>query len=90
MGIKPNYIIVISVLPTCAYLLALEQLKQIHGHAIRIGFEPNEVGSWNVLIVGYLQIGLCHEALTFFNEMKVILGIKPISNTVVSVVFASA
>jgi hypothetical protein len=42
-GIKPNSITIVSVLPACAHLLALEQGKQIHGYAIRSGFESDVV-----------------------------------------------
>jgi pentatricopeptide repeat protein len=42
-GIKPNSITMVSVLPACADLLALEQGKQIHGYAIRSGFESDVV-----------------------------------------------
>jgi hypothetical protein len=40
-GIKPNSITMVSVLPVCADLLALEQGKQIHGYVIRSGFESD-------------------------------------------------
>jgi hypothetical protein len=43
LGIKTNSINVVNVLPTCTYLLALEQGKWIHGYAIRIGLESNVV-----------------------------------------------
>jgi hypothetical protein len=79
---------VVSVFPTCAYLLALVKGMHIHGYAIRIGFESNKVGSWNEIIVGYSPIGLPCESLTFFNKLQAFLGIKPTSINVVSVLLA--
>jgi len=38
LGIKPNSIVMVNVLPTCAYLLAVEQGKMIHVYAIRSPF----------------------------------------------------
>ena len=49
MGIKPNSNIVVNVLSTCAYLLALDQGKSIYGYAMQIGFACNIiVGNCNV------------------------------------------
>lgn len=50
MGIKPNLVTVVSVLPIFTYLLSLKQGIHIHGYAIRNGFESNEVGSWDSII----------------------------------------
>jgi hypothetical protein len=58
LGIKPNLITVVRVLAICAYLLALGQGMHIHGYAIRFGFESNEVGSWNAIIVGWDEVHL--------------------------------
>jgi len=42
-GIKSNSIIMVSVLPMCVYLLALEQGKKIDGYATKNKFECNVV-----------------------------------------------
>ena len=42
-GIKPNSMTMISILPACANFIALQQGKQIHGYAIRSGFESDVV-----------------------------------------------
>eukprot|EP01018_Ginkgo_biloba_P018762 Gb_15183 [translate_table: standard] len=40
-GIKPTLITLMSILPACAHLSALQQGKQIHAFFIRNGFESN-------------------------------------------------
>jgi hypothetical protein len=48
---KPNSTTKVSFMLACVDLLALEQGKQIHGYAIRIGFECN-------IVVGIGLVGL--------------------------------
>jgi hypothetical protein len=56
LEIKPNSMNVVSVLLTCAYILAPEQGKQFHGHTIKIGFECKFV----VVDIGLLEMECNH------------------------------
>eukprot|EP00253_Pinus_taeda_P013972 PITA_13972 len=65
---KPNAITVVSALPVCADLLALEQGKQIHGYVIRSGFESDfVVGSG--LVDMYAKCGHIDIARQVFDKM---------------------
>ena len=55
-GVKPDPITMVNVLPACAHLLALEQAKQIHGYAIRSGFD-SDVFVGNTLVAMYAKCG---------------------------------
>nr|ABR17838.1 unknown [Picea sitchensis] len=67
-GIKPNSITMVSVLPACAHLFALEQGQQIHGYAIRSGFESNDVVG-NALVNMYAKCGNVNSAYKLFERM---------------------
>jgi pentatricopeptide repeat protein len=67
-GIKPNSITIVSVLPACAHLLALEQGKQIHGYAIRSGFESDVVVGTG-LVNMYAKCGNVNIAHKLFERM---------------------
>jgi pentatricopeptide repeat protein len=67
-GIKPNSVTMVSVLPACAELLALEQGKQIHGYVIRSGFESNVVVG-TALVDMYAKCGNVNIAHKLFERM---------------------
>jgi pentatricopeptide repeat protein len=66
-GVKPNSITIVSVLPACADLLALEQGKQIHGYVIRSGCESDIVGTG--LVGMYAKCGNVDVAHKLFERM---------------------
>ena len=67
-GIKPNSMTMISILPACANFIALQQGKQIHGYAIRSGFESNVVVG-NALVDMYAKCGNVNIAHKLFERM---------------------
>jgi pentatricopeptide repeat protein len=68
-GVKPDSVTVVSVLPACAHLLAMEHGKQIHGYAIRSGFE-SDVGVGNALVDMYAKCGHIGIARQVFDKMS--------------------
>ena len=50
-GIRPDVVLVATVLPVCAKLGALNQGKEIHGYAVRNGFFPNISISTSLMIM---------------------------------------
>ncbi|XP_057861164.1 putative pentatricopeptide repeat-containing protein At3g13770, mitochondrial [Cryptomeria japonica] len=42
-GVKPNSVTIATVLPSCAYLTALQQGKEIHAYIIKFGFTPHVI-----------------------------------------------
>jgi len=67
-GIKPSSITVVSVLPACAGLMALEQGKQIHGYVIRSGFEYDVIVG-TALVNMYAKCGSVNIAYRLFERM---------------------
>eukprot|EP01018_Ginkgo_biloba_P036700 Gb_40432 [translate_table: standard] len=68
-GIKPNLVTLVSVLPACAHLTALQQGKWIHGCIIRSGFE------WDVVVLTalvdmYAKCRSMEEARQLFDKMS--------------------
>eukprot|EP01018_Ginkgo_biloba_P029185 Gb_18412 [translate_table: standard] len=67
-GIKPDSVTVASVLPACAYLVALQEGKQIHAYVIRSGLELDaSVG--NALIGMYAKSRCIEIAQHIFHKM---------------------
>lgn len=67
-GIKPDQSTFTSILSASASIAALDQGKQVHAYAIRVGFE-----SWvvvgNALVDMYAKCGSIDEACNVFEEM---------------------
>nr|KYP70168.1 Pentatricopeptide repeat-containing protein At2g20540 family [Cajanus cajan] len=68
VGIEPDEISVISVLPACAQLGALEVGKWIHKYLEKSGF-LKKTGVCNALIDMYAKCGCIEEARRLFNEL---------------------
>eukprot|EP01018_Ginkgo_biloba_P010846 Gb_36538 [translate_table: standard] len=68
--IKPDSVTMVSVLPACAQLLALQQGKQIHGYVIRSGFGL-EVAVATALIDMYAKCGSIEIARQLFERMPI-------------------
>ena len=68
VGIEPDEISVISVLPACAQLGALEVGKWIHKYSEKSGFLKN-AGVFNALVEMYAKCGCIDEAWGLFNQM---------------------
>eukprot|EP01018_Ginkgo_biloba_P037419 Gb_09409 [translate_table: standard] len=66
--VKPNTYTIVSVLPACAQLGALQQGKQIHDYTIRSGFE-SEVFVANAIIDMYAKCGNINIARQLFDKM---------------------
>ncbi|XP_010541645.1 PREDICTED: pentatricopeptide repeat-containing protein At2g20540 [Tarenaya hassleriana] len=67
-GIGPDEISVISVLPSCAHLGALELGKWIHRYSERKGF-LKQTGVCNALIEMYSKCGVISQAIQLFDQM---------------------
>eukprot|EP01018_Ginkgo_biloba_P007395 Gb_14172 [translate_table: standard] len=65
--VKPNSVTMLSVLPACYRLGALQQGKRIHGYTIRHGFESDFV--LTALIDMYAKCGSIDYARQVFNKM---------------------
>lgn len=65
---KPDLTIMVSVLPSCAHLAALQQGKLIHGHILRNGLEM-DVSTGNALIDMYAKCGRLEIARRLFEKM---------------------
>eukprot|EP01018_Ginkgo_biloba_P036666 Gb_31696 [translate_table: standard] len=68
VGIKPNMVTIVSVLPACARLAALRQGKEIHDYIIRGDFDV-DVFMWNALIDMYAKSGSIKDARCVFDKM---------------------
>eukprot|EP01018_Ginkgo_biloba_P008711 Gb_07638 [translate_table: standard] len=67
-GVKPDPVIIASVLPACARLAALQQGKEIHDYIIRSGFE-SDIFVQNALIDIYTKCGSTEDAHHVFDNM---------------------
>eukprot|EP01018_Ginkgo_biloba_P030280 Gb_21441 [translate_table: standard] len=67
-GVKPNRVTIVSVLPGCADLAALQQGKEIHGYIIRSGIE-SDVFAGNALVDMYAKCGSIQIASQVFDQM---------------------
>eukprot|EP00253_Pinus_taeda_P009004 PITA_09004 len=65
---KPDLTTMVSVLPSCAHLAALQQGKLIHGHILRNGLEM-DVSTGNALIDMYAKCGRLEIARRLFEKM---------------------
>eukprot|EP00253_Pinus_taeda_P021909 PITA_21909 len=65
---KPDLTTMVSVLPSCAHLTALQQGKLIHGHILRNGLEM-DVSIGNALIDMYAKCGRLEIARRLFEKM---------------------
>eukprot|EP01018_Ginkgo_biloba_P014843 Gb_33191 [translate_table: standard] len=88
-NVKPDLVVMVSILPACAHLLsALQQGKLIHGYIIRTGFDSEvAVGTSLIdiaMIAGYGMHGHGEDPLALFSQMQ-LNGVKPNHITFVSV-----
>eukprot|EP01018_Ginkgo_biloba_P034137 Gb_28030 [translate_table: standard] len=67
-NITPDSVAMLSLLPACAHLAALQHGKWIHGYIIKSGFEADVVVG-NALIDMYAKCGSVKMACQFFNKM---------------------
>lgn len=67
--VKPNVVTMVSVLPACAHLSALQQGRRIHGYIIRSGFNA-DVSVGNALIDMYAKCGNIGIACQYFDQMS--------------------
>eukprot|EP01018_Ginkgo_biloba_P038127 Gb_19299 [translate_table: standard] len=67
-GVKPDSVIVTSVLPACARLAVLQQGKEIHEYIVRNGFDSDIVVG-NALIDMYAKCGSIEDAHQQFDKM---------------------
>lgn len=118
-NMKPDSYTLSSVLPIFAEYVDVIKGKEIHGHAIRNGFDADvfigsslmdmyakctrmedslrvfdllprrDAISWNSIIAGCVQNGMCDEGLRFFRQM-LIAKIKPMPVTFSSIMPACA
>ncbi|XP_058096641.1 pentatricopeptide repeat-containing protein At4g19191, mitochondrial-like [Magnolia sinica] len=58
-------------------------------HAVFIGMPERDVASWNVIIVGFSQLGLLDRVLDLFHQMR-LANFKPDSITIISLTQSSA
>eukprot|EP01018_Ginkgo_biloba_P026381 Gb_16448 [translate_table: standard] len=70
VGMKPDSITMVSVLPACAHLASLQQCKRIHGYIIRSGLE-SDVFVRNSLIDTYAKCGSIGSARQVFDGISV-------------------
>eukprot|EP01018_Ginkgo_biloba_P022396 Gb_15666 [translate_table: standard] len=68
-GVKPNSVTIASVLPVCAHSADIQQGKEIHGYAIRSGFQL-DVSVGNALIAMYPKCGSIEYARQVFDKMS--------------------
>ncbi|KAL3639090.1 hypothetical protein CASFOL_016997 [Castilleja foliolosa] len=67
-NVKPNYVTILSILPSCANLIALKKLKEIHCCVIRRKLE-SEVSVANSLIDAYAKSGNVKYSESIFHQM---------------------
>ncbi|GLJ49785.1 hypothetical protein SUGI_1057230 [Cryptomeria japonica] len=68
MGMKPNGVTFVSVLPACANLAALEHGKAVHEDIIKSGFESDTLVG-NSLVDMYAKCGSIEDAQIVFDNM---------------------
>ncbi|KAL2515182.1 Pentatricopeptide repeat-containing protein [Forsythia ovata] len=68
-GVKPNSVTILSILPACANLIAVNKVKEIHGYALRSNLE-SELAVANSLIDTYSKSGNIIYSKAMFNEMS--------------------
>eukprot|EP01018_Ginkgo_biloba_P015184 Gb_08053 [translate_table: standard] len=68
-GAKPNSITIASVLPACAYLVGLQQGKEIHDYIFRSGFE-SDVFVGSAVVDMYAKCGSIKDACQVFDNMS--------------------
>eukprot|EP01018_Ginkgo_biloba_P030668 Gb_30004 [translate_table: standard] len=66
--VKPDLVTMISMLPICSHLAALQQGKWIHAYVIRSGFE-SDVSMGTALIDMYAKCGSIEFAFQIFDKM---------------------
>ncbi|KAK9153289.1 hypothetical protein Sjap_000769 [Stephania japonica] len=66
--VEPNMVTIVSILPACARLAALQQGKEIHQFIIRNGLDAFNL-VWNALIDLYGRCGLVKKARRIFDLM---------------------
>eukprot|EP01018_Ginkgo_biloba_P019175 Gb_04167 [translate_table: standard] len=69
VDVIPNLVSMVSVLPACAHLAALQQGKWIHGYIIRSGFE-SDIAVGTALINMYAKCGSIDDARQLFDKMS--------------------
>ncbi|XP_055812011.1 pentatricopeptide repeat-containing protein At2g20540 [Solanum dulcamara] len=69
VGVKPDWISLVSVLPACAQLGALELGKWIHFYAEKYGY-LRKTSVCNALMEMYAKCGSVNEAWQLFNEIS--------------------
>eukprot|EP01018_Ginkgo_biloba_P032703 Gb_11926 [translate_table: standard] len=67
-GVKPNSATMVTILPACANLSALQQGKGIHDYIIKSGFDSN-ISVGNALIDMYSKCKSVHSARHMFDGM---------------------
>eukprot|EP01018_Ginkgo_biloba_P025296 Gb_38992 [translate_table: standard] len=67
-GVKPNLFTVMSVIPACAQLSALQQGKSIHGYTIRSGIESDFVRT--AFMDMYAKCGSIDSASQLFDKLS--------------------
>lgn len=68
-GLESNQFVLSSVLSACADITAVKEGKQVHAHAIKIGFE-SALCLRNALVTMYAKCKNIDDALQVFNEMN--------------------
>eukprot|EP01018_Ginkgo_biloba_P020809 Gb_00201 [translate_table: standard] len=68
LDLKPNSVTIVSVLPACAQLVALQQGKSIHGYIIKSGLDP-DVSVGTALIDMYAKCKRLDFAYQVFDNM---------------------
>ncbi|XP_057836382.2 pentatricopeptide repeat-containing protein At2g20540 [Cryptomeria japonica] len=68
-GMTPDMVTVVSVLPACAHLAALQKGREIHDYIIRRGFEA-DVFVMSALIDMYAKCGIIKIARHLFDKME--------------------
>eukprot|EP01018_Ginkgo_biloba_P033935 Gb_41303 [translate_table: standard] len=67
VGMKPNHVTFGRVISACAYQEALKQGKEIHGHAIKIGFD-SDVFVGNTLVSVYANANIIEDVCKIFEK----------------------
>eukprot|EP01018_Ginkgo_biloba_P033250 Gb_04533 [translate_table: standard] len=67
--VTPNLVTMVSVLPACAHLAALQESKWIHAYIIRSGFE-SDVSVVNALVDAYAKCGRVEFARQLFDSIS--------------------
>ncbi|KAK1286824.1 Pentatricopeptide repeat-containing protein [Acorus calamus] len=69
LQVKPNCVTITCVLPACASLSSLEQGREVHGHALRIGCY-SDMYVMNALMDMYTKSGALDLACALFDRME--------------------